>query len=208
MLCQALCIILHPSAKSIMSHSLETFNLGQNWWFFVLRDLQIWGITLKNNRSTLLYYACFMHRFKSIGEVKLELMSGNAQFRSKLVIFVPHDLQIWMTLKNNRSPFLYNSKLCISYQIHQWHQTWVTVRKCSIPVKISNFLNPCDLEIWQMTLINNRAPLQCCYKLCVSFHSHWWIQTGVTVLKHPFGSYSTIFLAVWPWNLRDNLKKQ
>ena len=36
-----------------------------------------------------------------------------------------------------------------------------------------------------MTLKNNRAPHQCHFKLCASFHSHWWIQTGVTVRKPP-----------------------
>ena len=41
----------------------------------------------------------------------------------------------------------------------------------------------CDLEIWRMTLKNNRAPLICHFKLCASFHSHWWSQTGVTVQK-------------------------
>ena len=43
----------------------------------------------------------------------------------------------------------------------------------------------CDLEIWQLTLKNNRAPLQCCFKLCASFHSHHWTLTGVTVRKCP-----------------------
>ena len=44
---------------------------------------------------------------------------------------------------------------------------------------------PCDLEIWWMTLENNRASLLCCFKLCAIFHSHRWIQTGVTVRKRP-----------------------
>ena len=43
----------------------------------------------------------------------------------------------------------------------------------------------CDLENWWMTLENNRASLLCCFKLCVTFHSHRWIQTGVTVRKRP-----------------------
>ena len=43
----------------------------------------------------------------------------------------------------------------------------------------------CDLEIWWMTLENNRASLLCCFKLCATFHSHWWIQTEVTVRKRP-----------------------
>ena len=36
-----------------------------------------------------------------------------------------------------------------------------------------------------MTLKNNRAPLLCYFKLCASFCTHWWIQAGVTVRKHP-----------------------
>ena len=43
----------------------------------------------------------------------------------------------------------------------------------------------CDLEICWMTLENNRASLLCCFKLCATFHSHWWIQTGITVRKRP-----------------------
>ena len=31
--------------------------------------------------------------------------------------------------------------------------------------QILRFLEPCDLEIWRMTLKNNRAPLQCHFKL-------------------------------------------
>ena len=36
-----------------------------------------------------------------------------------------------------------------------------------------------------MTCKYNRTPLLCYFKLCASFHSHWWIQTGVTVRKRP-----------------------
>ena len=32
--------------------------------------------------------------------------------------------------------------------------------------QIRRFLEPCDLEIWRMTLQNNRAPLLCYFKLC------------------------------------------
>ena len=44
---------------------------------------------------------------------------------------------------------------------------------------------PCDLEIWWMTLENNRASLLCCFKLCATFRSHLCIQTLVTVQKRP-----------------------
>ena len=128
--------------------------------------------------------------------------------------------------------------------------------------QIRRFLEPCDLEIWQMTLQNNRAPLLCYFKLCASFHTHWWFQISVTVRKpsirvkiddflsrvtlkfdgwlcktiaHLFyatssfvqhfvaigefklelqsgnaqsGSNTTIFRAVRPWNLTNDLAKQ
>ena len=42
---------------------------------------------------------------------------------------------------------------------------------------------PSDLEICQTTLKNNRTPLLCHLKLCVSSYRHMWIQTGVRVRK-------------------------
>ena len=82
------------------------------------------------------------HHFKSIGEFKLKLQSGNAQIGSKLAIFVPGNLEIWwMTLKNNKATLLYYIKLCASFQSHGWNQTGVTVRKCSIRAKIGDILS-------------------------------------------------------------------
>ena len=94
-----------------------------------------------------------LHHFVTIGVLKLELQSGNAQFGSKSTIFLA---------------------VC--------------------------------LEIWCMTLKNNRAPFLCYFKLCASFHSHWWIQTGVKVRKRPiwvkfddFFSRLTLKFGRWPW---------
>ena len=55
----------------------------------------------------------------------------------------------------------------------------------------------CPVWPWNltMTLKSNRAPLLCCFKLCVSFHTHWWIQTGVTVRKRPIWVKINIFLS-------------
>ena len=82
----------------------------------------------------------------------------------------------------------------------------VTVRKCWIQVKISDFFVPCDLEIWWMTLKNNRAPLVYYIKLCESFRSHLWIQTWVTDWKRSihvkicdFLSCVTLKFDIWPW---------
>ena len=68
------------------------------------------------------------------------------------------------------------------------------------------------LEIWRMTLKNNRAPRPCYFKLCASFQSHWWIQTGVTVWKRPIrvkiGDYLsrvTLKFDEWPWKTIGHL---
>ena len=155
MLHEALCIISKPWVNSNSSYSPETLNSGQNRQFFVQCHLQIWGMTLKNNRVPLL--CCF--------------------------------------------------KLCASFHSHQWIQTRVTVRKRAIWVKI-NFFVPCDFEIWQMTLKNNRAPLLCYFKLCASFVAIGEFKLELQSGDAQFGSKSTIFLAVWPWNFTDNLEKQ
>ena len=59
---------------------------------------------------------------------------------------------------------------------------------------------PCNLEIWQMTLKHNRAPLLCCFKLCVSFHSRWWIQTGVTIQRRSIRVKIGNLLSRVTWN--------
>ena len=163
-------------------------------------------------------------------------------------------------LKNSRAPLLCHVKLCASFQSHGWIETEVTIQKCSIRVKLGDFLSratlkfdgwpwkaighifyvassfvhhsidisefklklqsgnahfgsklmfffvPCDPEICQMTLKNKRAPLPCNFKLNTTFRSHLWIQTGVTVRKcQIWVKIDDFFLAVWPWNLTDDL---
>ena len=179
---ETLCIISNPSVNLNWSYSPETLNSGQNWRFCVPHYLQIWWMTLKNNRVPLLYYN--MHHFKSIDEVKFQ--SGTAQCGSKFAICFPGDLEIWwMSLKNYRAPLLHYIELCASFQSYWYIRTGVTVRKLSILVKIDDFFVPHDLANWRVTLKNNRAPLLCCFELYASFHSHWQILTGVTVRKRP-----------------------
>ena len=149
---KALCSISKPLVYSNWSYSPETLNSGMNWRFFVPRDLENLWMTLKTNRPPLVYYVKFVYHFKSIREVKPESQSGNAQFGSKLAIFVPR-----------------------------------------------------DLENWRMTMKNNRAHLLCCFKLCASFYVHWRIQTGVTDQKMPNLGQNRKKIAVWPWNLTNDL---
>ena len=150
-----------------------------------------------------------MHHFKSIGEFKLELQSRNAQFGSKLAIFVPCDIETWwMTLENNKSPLLHDVKLCASFQSHGWIQIGVTVPKHSIRVKGAIV---CSAWPWKLMddIENHRAPHLCGFKLCASFHSHRWIPIVVTARKRPIVvKISDFFCTVWPSNLTNDPPKQ
>ena len=152
-----------------------------------------------------------MQHFKAIGLFKLELQSGNAQFWSKLAnFFVPGDFENWrMTLKNNKAPFLYYAKFCASFQIHWWSQTWVTAWKRSSRVKIGNFFYPA--WPWKLTYdLKNKTIGHLSYAAS-TFVRHF-IANGEFKLElqsgnAPFGTKWTIFSAVWPWNLTDDLKE-
>ena len=98
----------------------------------------------------------FVHHFVAIGEFKLELHSGNAEYGSNSTILELCDLSIWrMTLKNNRATLLPYFKLCALFRSHWWIQTGVTVRKRPIWVKFYDFCSRVTLKFegwpWKTT---------------------------------------------------------
>ena len=63
-----------------------------------------------------------------------------------------------------------------------------------------------------MTSKNNMAPLSYYIKLCVTFQTHWWIQTAVTVQKRSIWDKIGDFLPCvtlkfdgWPWQTIGHL---
>ena len=204
-----------------------------------------------------------MHHLVAIGEFKLELQSGNAQSGSNSTIFKvvwPWNLTDDLAKQQDTSSMLLQALCIISYPLVNSNLSYSP--ETPNLGQIRRFLEPCDLEIWWMTLQNNWALLLCYFKLCALFPTHWWIQTWVTVRKRPIwvkfdnfksratfkfdelpcktighlfyatssfvhhfvaigefklqlqsgnaqsGSNSTIFRAVRPWNLTDDLAKQ
>ena len=114
---------------------------------FVLYDLEIWWWPWKTIRHLFYTTLSFVHHFKAIGEFKLELQSRNAQFGSKSTISCPvwpWNLMDDLEKQKGTSPMLLQA-LCIIYS-HQWIQTGVTVRKCTIWVKI-NFYHICKFKL-------------------------------------------------------------
>ena len=139
----------------------------------------------------------FVHHFKAIGEFKLESQSGNAQFRSKLVIFVPCDLKIWrMTLKNDRVHLLCYFKLCASFHSHLSILNGVTVRKRQIRVKIGDFFS-------RVTLIFDGWPWKTIGYLFYANSSfvHHFIAICEFKLELQSGNGLSVTLTFdpWPW---------
>ena len=172
--------------NSNWSYSPETHNLGQIRRFLEPCDLEIWRMTLKNNRAPLLCYFKLYASFRSHWWIQAGVTVRKRPIWVKIddffsCVILQFDLWPWKRIGHlfyATSSFVHHFiaindfKLELQYGNTQFDQ-------------IRRFLEPCDLEIWRMTLKNNRAPLQCYFKLCASFCSHWWIQTGVTVRKRP-----------------------
>ena len=128
-----------------------------------------------------------------------------------MIDFSMWPLNLMDDLQNKRAPVLYYIKLCAKFQSHRWIQTGVIVRKCSIRDK-SVFFSSYDIEIWRMTLKNNRTPLLCYFKLCASFQSHQPIQTSVAVQKSSvrlkigdFLTCVTLKFGWWSWKTQIHL---
>ena len=140
MLCQALFIISKPSVNSNCSYSPGMLNLSKigNFLSCVTLKFDVWP--WKTIEHLFYSTSSFVHHFVAISQFKQELLSGNAHLRSKSQFLIPCDLEIWwMALQNYRAPLLCYFKICASFHNHRWIQTWVTVRKCPIWVKIGDF---------------------------------------------------------------------
>ena len=135
-----------------------------------------------------LFYATssFVQHFVAICEFKLELQSGNAQSGSNSTIF--RAVRPWNLMndlaKQQRTSSMLLQALCIILYPSVNSNLSYSPETPNLD-QIRRFLEPCDLEIWRMTLKNNRASLSCYFKLCASFRTHWWVQIGVTVRKRP-----------------------
>ena len=186
----------------------SNLKLDSNHRFFSPCDLEIWWMTSKNNRVILLYYvklcASFqIHQWIQAGVAPKMLNSGRHWY------LFPCDLEIWwMTLKNNRAPFLYYIKLCASFQSHRWTQTGVTVGKRSIRVKIGNLLSHVTLKLdgwpWKRIAHISWAASSCVHHFKSISEVKLELQSG----NAQFWSESAIFCPVWRWNLTDDLEKQ
>ena len=121
-------------------------------------------------------------------------------------IYVKATTRFFHLVKNKAN--LYYFKLCVAFRSHWWIQTGVTVRKCLNWVKIDYFLSRVTLKSdgWPSKTIGHLfyAISSFVYQFVAIGEFKLELQSG----NAQSGSNSTIFRAVWPWNLTDDLQKQ
>ena len=186
MLLQSLCIIFShwwiQTGVTVRKRPIWVNLYG----FFYPCDIQTWQMTLKNNRAPLLWYIKLLHHFNAIAELKLKLRSGHAQFGSKSTIF----LAVWP-----RKLYGWPWKIIehLFYATSSFVHQLVLIGEFKLELQSGNaqFGSKSNMFLavwpWNLTdeLEKQQAPLLCYFKLCASFRSHWWIQTGVAVRKRP-----------------------
>ena len=117
--------------------------------------------TLKNNRAPLLCHELLCSSFHNHQWTQTVVTVRKRPIRVKIDDFMSRvtlkfDRWPWKK-KKNRTTLLCYFKPCATFRSHQWIPTWVIARKRSMWVKTSDFFVPCDIEIWHITLKNNRA---------------------------------------------------
>ena len=146
----------------------------KNWQFFVRCDLKIWWMTLENNRAPLLYYIELYATFQNHGWIQI----GTTVWKRSIQVKIGHFLSR-VTFKFSRWPWKTTEHLF--YVASSFVHNFIAISGLKLELQSGNtqfgskwmFFVPCDLENWQMTLRNNRAPLLCYFQLCASFRSHW-----------------------------------
>ena len=201
MLLQALCIISYPLVNSNLSYSPETLNSGQNRRFFLA--VRHWNLTddLEKQQGTLRYY-------KLCASFRTHWWTQTGVTVRKRPIWVKfNDFYSHVTLKCDGWP----SKTIghLFYATLSFVHHFIAISEFKLELQSGNaqsgsnstFFAPCDLEIWRMTLNNNKAPLLINIKLYASFHHHMWTQTGVTVRKRLSWVVTSVTLTfdLWPW---------
>ena len=165
-------------------------------------DLEIWWMTSKTIRHLFDTISSLVHHFKVIGIFKLELQSGNAQFGSKLAIFLSD-----VSLKIDKWPWKTIGHLFYTTSSFVHHVKSIGEVKLELQSRKAQFGSklPIFCPTWPWNLMDD---LLYYIKLCAAFQSQWYIQTRVTVWKRSirakighFLSRMTLKIDRWPWKI-------
>ena len=135
----------------------------------------------------------FVHYFGTIGELKLEVQSGNSQnLGQNRWFFCP----VWLrNLTDELDKRYFTSSMLLPSFVHHCVATGVTIWKRPIWVKIDDFFSRVTLKFdrWPWRTIGHLSKSN--IKLYASFHHHMWIHTGAKL------GFDLWDLDLWPLTL-------
>ena len=135
--------------NSNWSYTPETLNSGRNRRFVVPCDLEIWWMTLENDRASILYYIKLCASFQIPRWIETEVTVEKRSIWVKIGNFLSR-----VTLKFDGCPLKTIGHLFYLASSFVYHFTAISEFKLElqsgIPQSRSNstILKPCDLEIW------------------------------------------------------------
>ena len=191
--------------NSNWSYSPQTLNSGQNQHFFCF-TLKFDGWPWKSIWHLSYTTSSFVCHFIAICEVKLDLQSGNAQFGSKLVIFLSRvtlkfDKWLWKTIGH----LIYTTlSFVLHFKARGEFKLEVQSENTKFRSKSAIFLSPVTLKFegWPWKSIGHLS------YAALSFVCHF-IAIGKFKLELQLGNaqiwvkIDNFFSAMWPWNLFD-----
>ena len=152
----------------------------------------------------------FVNHFIDISEFKLELQSGNAQFGFKI-----GNVLSCVTLKFHRWPWKTIGHLFYATSSFVHHFVAIGEPKPELQSGNAQFGSKLTIFFSRVTLKFDGWPSKTIGHLFYATSSFVHHFVAIGELKRElqsgnakFGSKLTIFLAVWPWNLKDDLEKQ
>ena len=196
--------------NSNWSYTPETLNSGRNWRYFVPCDLEIWWMTLEDNRAPLLKYTKLCASFQIHRWIETEVTVRKRSIWVKIGDFLSCvTLKFygwpWKTIGHlfyTTSSFVHHFKSIDEFKLELQSGNVQFGSKSAIfcPVWPWNLTD--DLEIQKGTSCMLLQAL--CIISQPSLNSNW----SYSPETPNFGQNRRFFLAVWPWNLLNDLQKQ
>ena len=179
-------------------------------FFFILCDLAIWCMTLKNNRVPLLCCFKLCASFHSHRWIQTKVTVRKRSIRVKI-----GDLLSRVTLKFDGWPWKTIGHLFYVASSFMHHFIAISEFKLKLQSGNAQFGSTSAIFLPRVTLKFDRWSWKTIGNLfyATSRFVHHFVAIGEFKLELQSGnarfrSKSTIFLAVWPWNSTDDLEKQ
>ena len=153
-----LTLLLYSSTVSILYSAVtQTWIFEGDIWYLIVHIAQIFTYLV-----FIMYLTCNSMAIKLVW-ISIEYLSHTFTYLYIIVLTFQYKV---IYIKQGKSEVF-----------DSWDQP------CNLKRHSNWFFSLCDLEIWRITSENNREPLPCSKKLCVSFYSHPWIEIEVVIQK-------------------------